>query len=250
MNNEIKNKIKQDNQLPQRKSVRLGGYDYSSEGLYFITICCKNFKCLFGEIHDGELKLNNAGKEAEKCWLEIPNHYPQTKLHQFIIMPNHLHGIIEIVGANHHSPEKNHYSPEKNHHSPEKNHYSPEKNHYSPEKNHHSPEKNHHSTHTNNHSTATPNKNRPNGTSNTIGAMVRGFKIGVTKWMKQNTTISDVWQRSFYEHIIKTEKSHENIANYIIENPIHWPKDKFYVGANHYSPATNHHSTAKQMDKN
>ena len=92
----------------------------------------------------------------------------------------------------------------------------------------------------------------PRGTSNTIGAMVRGFKIGVTKWMKQNTTVTDVWQRSFYEHIIKTEKSHENIANYIIENPINWSKDIFYaVGANHhspekkhFSPENNHHSPA------
>ena len=177
------------NQLPQRKSVRLDGYDYAQEGLYFITICCHKFKCLFGEIYKDEMHLNNAGKMAQQCWQEIPSHYPQVKLHQFVIMPNHLHGIIEILPSNNHSPE-------------------------------------------------TTTVKKTNGTSNTIGAMVRGFKIGVTKWMKQNTNVTTVWQRSFYEHIIKTEKAHENIADYIIENPLNWSMDKFYVGANHHSPVT------------
>ena len=69
----------------------------------------------------------------------------------------------------------------------------------------------------------------PKGTSKTIGAFVRGFKIGVTKWVRQSTAITDVWQRSFYEHIIRNQKSHQNIADYIKENPLKWANDKFYI---------------------
>jgi hypothetical protein len=135
-----------------------------------------------------------------------------------------------------------------NHHSTEKKHFSPKQN----ENNGLRANNDSHKQNENNGLRANNDSPLPRGTSNTIGAMVRGFKIGVTKWMKQNTTLTDVWQRSFYEHIIKTEKSHENIASYIVENPINWSKDKFYaVGANHhspekkhFSPENNHHSPA------
>lgn len=86
-----------------RRSIRLKGYDYSQAGLYFITICCKNKAYLFGNISvEGEnippkMILNNAGKIAEECWLDIPKHFPNVILHEHIIMPNHIHGIIELV---------------------------------------------------------------------------------------------------------------------------------------------------------
>lgn len=87
--------------LPQRKSIRLKNYDYSSVGLYFITICTQNRKHLLGKISDGKMMLNNAGEMVNKIWFKIPQFYPPTKLHEFIIMPNHIHIIIEItiVGA-------------------------------------------------------------------------------------------------------------------------------------------------------
>lgn len=86
-----------------RRSIRLKGYDYSQAGLYFITICCKNKACLFGSITLGgenltpTMILNNAGKIAEECWLDIPKHFPNVILHEHMIMPNHKHGIIELV---------------------------------------------------------------------------------------------------------------------------------------------------------
>jgi putative transposase len=192
---------------PNRHSIRLKGYDYSKAGLYFITLCCQDRLPLFGQIVRGnnasvQMILNDAGHIADKCWLEIPMHYPNVILHEYVIMPNHIHGIIEIVGANNHSPI----------------------------------------TITNNHSPANvanndiraknisplPPPSPPNGTSKTIGAMVRGFKIGVTKWMRQNTTVHDVWQRNYYEHIIRNEQSYVRIAKYIINNPVNWQEDKFY----------------------
>ena len=80
-----------------RRSIRLCGYDYAQEGLYFVTVCCRDKACLFGEIVDGEMILNPAGRMVEKCWLDIPKHFPHVVLHDYIIMPNHVHGIIELT---------------------------------------------------------------------------------------------------------------------------------------------------------
>lgn len=90
--------------IHHRRSIRLKGYDYAQAGLYFITICCQNRACLFGDVVDGKMILNDAGKIANDCWLEIPNHFPNEVLHEYIVMPNHIHGIIEFVGANNYSP--------------------------------------------------------------------------------------------------------------------------------------------------
>ena len=83
--------------IHHRRSIRLKGYDYSQKGLYFVTICTQNKKCLFGKIIDNKMVLNIAGEMVNKIWLEIPKIFPNTKLHEYIIMPNHFHTIIEIV---------------------------------------------------------------------------------------------------------------------------------------------------------
>lgn len=75
----------------QRHSIRYMGYDYSLKGLYFITICCHHRACLFGEIKNGQIKLNNAGQMIEKWYYEIENKYPDKQCHEMIVMPNHFH---------------------------------------------------------------------------------------------------------------------------------------------------------------
>jgi len=94
--------------IHHRRSIRLKGYDYSQSGLYFITICVQDRKCTFGEIYGAdavwvknfqppqEMILNDVGKIADNCWLEIPIHFPNVVLHEHIVMPNHVHGIIEL----------------------------------------------------------------------------------------------------------------------------------------------------------
>ena len=90
--------------------MRLQGYDYSRPGFYFITICVQNMKHIFGDVIDGKMHLNELGKIARDYWNTIDNRYPNTRVDAFIIMPNHVHGIIEIinpnpmVGAIHESP--------------------------------------------------------------------------------------------------------------------------------------------------
>lgn len=101
-----------------RRSIRKKGYDYAQNGTYFITVCAYNRACLFGEINDGIMHLNDGGKMADECWRGIPVHYPFVSLFEFMVMPNHVHGILRfeknadvddgtgIVGANDYSPKR------------------------------------------------------------------------------------------------------------------------------------------------
>ncbi len=79
-----------------RRSIRLKGYDYSQAGAYFMTICTQNRTCLFGEIVDGEMVLNDAGRMVEQCWRNIQAHFSHAALDEFVVMPNHIHGIVVI----------------------------------------------------------------------------------------------------------------------------------------------------------
>ena len=178
-----------------RRSIRLKGYDYSQEGLYFVTICVQNKQYLFGKIANREMILNTVGQMVKLCWLEIPQHFPNAVLHEYVIMPNHVHGIIELtnVGAKNFSPENK-----------STNDFSPENK-------------------SSNDDIRAKNFSPLQGTSRTIGSIIRGFKIGVTKQLGYS-----VWQRNFYEHIIRNESSYHNITNYIVHNPANWVEDKFY----------------------
>ncbi len=82
-----------------RRSIRLKGYDYTQTGAYFVTICTQNRECLFGEIIKGKMVLNQYGLIVRDCWNELGKHYEHVEVGMHIIMPNHIHGIINIVGA-------------------------------------------------------------------------------------------------------------------------------------------------------
>ena len=203
--------------IHHRRSIRLKGYDYSQAGLYFVTICVNNRKCLFGEIvgvqnfepirlpnesvsSDGiqnfeprpryQMILNDAGKTAGECWLEIPKHFQNAVLHEYIIMPNHIHGIIELIQTV--------SSPNESTSPVGVQNFEPQRNQFQ--------------------------KIIPHS----IGSIIRGYKIGVTKWFRHNSDIENVWQRNYYEHIIHDETSHQRIADYIQNNPQSWDNDKFY----------------------
>ena len=83
----------------RKKSIRLQNYNYAQNGLYFITICTKNSQHLFGSISNAEMELNRAGEMVQRIWSEIPQFYNGFVLHDFVVMPNHFHGVIEIVGT-------------------------------------------------------------------------------------------------------------------------------------------------------
>jgi REP element-mobilizing transposase RayT len=85
--------------IHHRRSIRLRGYDYSQEGLYFVTLCTQNHECLFGEIADGEMRLNEIGKMIEKWCAELSHKFQDIILDAHIIMPNHFHAIIVNTGT-------------------------------------------------------------------------------------------------------------------------------------------------------
>ena len=87
-------------EIHHRRSIRLKSYDYSLEGAYFVTMVCQNRENLFGDIKNGKMFLNDAGKMIETWWQKIPEKFPHAEIDEFVIIPNHLHGILSIVGAN------------------------------------------------------------------------------------------------------------------------------------------------------
>lgn len=93
--------VKYNSEIHHRRSIRLKGYDYSRSGAYFVTICTQNRECLFGEIVDGKMRLNEPGRILQTTWDALPKHYPHVELDAWIIMPNHVHGIVVlgVVGA-------------------------------------------------------------------------------------------------------------------------------------------------------
>ena len=185
--------------IHHRKSIRLKGYDYSQAGLYYITICVKDRRCLFGNIENREMILNDAGRIANECWLNIPEHFPNVVLHEHVIMPNHVHGIIELVGANNHSPEMD--LPESFCDEMGAKNVSNEM--------------------------GAKNVSPLRSPSKTVGSIVRGYKIGVTKWFRSNGNMGNIWQRNYWEHIIRDDQSYQRISGYIIDNPKNWDNDKF-----------------------
>ena len=186
-----------------RRSLRLKGYDYSQPGLYFITICNQNRTHLFGHIENGQMILNDAGRMVEKWYYELENKYPDKRCHEMVVMPNHFHCIIENI------PEKNVTT----------------------------------DAHEGTSLCGRPLlRGRPKnqyGFDNkkicaTIGDAMDWFKTMTTNeyirgvknfgWQPFNKKL---WQRNYYERIIRNEQSYLKISEYIINNPVNWGNDTF-----------------------
>ena len=204
--------------LPNRKQIRLKGYDYSLLGWYYITICTQNREKLFGEIMNGEMKLNKYGNMVDKYIQLLPQRYQQINLDEYQIMPNHVHFIIHIippaVGAG--SSRPMHAGSSRPMHA----------------------------------GSSRPNNGLENP-SPTLGQIVAYFKYQSTKQINnvingrdvrvgssdpingrenraptRNMQLKKIWQRSYYEHIIRNEKSLNKIREYIKINPQMWEGDK------------------------
>lgn len=190
MQNKFKNKYR-------IVSTRLQTWDYSKNGAYFITICTQNREHFFGNIQNGMMQLSEIGKFAERYWLEIPEHFPFVELGNFVVMPNHVHGILIINKIDDLSLSE--------------------------------------SVETRQCLVSTTIKlNTTIGSSrfqnqgkNTISSIVGSYKSIVTK-MSRQTHSNFAWQSRFHDHIIRNSQSFENIQNYIFENPLNWKNDKFY----------------------
>ena len=198
--------------IHHRRSIRLKGYDYSRSGLYFITLCVVDRICVFGNIVDGKMQLNDIGRLVEEEWLNTINiRMGDVRLHNYIVMPNHFHAIIEICECRGelHSPQIlngcNMGECECRGES-----YSPQ------------------ILNTDNVGECEKGECdsplRMKSPSKTVGAIVRGFKGAVSRQLGYS-----VWQRNYYEHIIRTGESYRQISDYIVNNPTKWQDDKFYI---------------------
>ena len=161
-----------------RRSTRLSEFDYTRQGAYFVTMCTQNRMCLFGEIVNGEMRMNELGRVAHSVWKEIPAHFPQVETDAWVVMPNHVHGILLIA----HNARATHASPLR------------------------------------------PSSGPP---KRSLGAIVGSYKSAVSKRINQSCRTPGVplWQRSYYDHVIRNDADLNRIRQYIAENPARWHED-------------------------
>jgi REP element-mobilizing transposase RayT len=202
--------------------ARLAGWDYSQPGLYYITICTKNRDHFFGEVINKEMQLNEIGITADNCWSEIPDHFENTTLGEFTIMPNHVHGIIIIND----SVETGHaLSPGKS--KPETGWDLPQTGWDLPETGLDKTNSAENPPIETGHALSLPHPRFRNPGKNTISTMVGSFKSAVTK-LSRPINPRFGWQTRFYDHIIRSHEDFVRISNYIKNNPANWNSDKFY----------------------
>ena len=159
-----------------RRSIRLQGYDYSQSGAYFVTMVTFRRECLFGEIQNERMRLSDMGQIADENWRAIPEHFPQVELGAYMVMPNHVHGIIIIqpVGAQYIAPLQT---------------------------------------------------QPPHVKPGSVGSIIRTYKAAVTRRIQKELNGGNIWQRNYYEHIIRNDEEHNRIHLYIESNIDNWEDD-------------------------
>ena len=191
--------MKDNPDIHHRKSIRLKGYDYTQPGAYFITICTYHRDEIFGQIVHGEMKLSPLGKIVREEWMRSAEIRKEIRIFEdeFVIMPNHLHGINWIVGADGVRPEDD----------------------------------------------VRPNAERAQAQRpdvqgqdarraslrrdpRSLGSFIAGFKASVTSRAGRELKITGIWQRNYYEHIVRNDRELNNIRWYILNNTMNWQLDR------------------------
>ena len=210
-------KSKFDPRKHHRRSIRLKGYDYASEGAYYVTIVMYERECLFGEILDNEMYLSTYGEVVQKWWDEIPIHFPSVDLAAFVVMPNHIHGIIVITVERRGEVLSPRNDPNQNDQQITDNNDSPYQTDEFME------------IGLKNLGGMTPPLSKAMPARNpTLGQIVAYFKYQSTKEMNKIEdvqTITKFWQRNYYEHIIRNENELKQKTDYILDNPTRWDLD-------------------------
>lgn len=199
-------------------SARLSNYDYSWEGLYFITICTKDRQHFFGVIENGEMKLNILGHQVITQWLNTPiiRADMNLELGEFVVMPNHFHAIIYIGRNQYNSVETKCIASEITQRVTSENNVEPQCENVE--------------TQYKNVETrcvaSLRNGNKFQPQSKNLASIVRGFKSSVTSFARKNDIPFD-WQTRYYDRIIRDSSEFEAISNYIINNPKNWKEDDY-----------------------
>ena len=151
-----------------RRSIRLKGYDYSRPGAYFLTICTHNRDPMFGQVVDGEMVLNRYGRIVLSDWGKLPDHHPYIELRAFIVMPNHVHGILMVKDTDLEAVKRR-----------------------------------------------------------SVSDIMRRYKTFSSRRINRiRQTTGPVWQRSYWEHVIRNQEAFRRIHDYITTNPLRWHLDK------------------------
>lgn len=168
-----------DEHTSRRRAMRLRNYDYTQAGAYFVTLCAQDRLCLFGDINEGNMHLNGYGLLIRETWLWLAKQYSYVLLDEFIVMPNHLHGILIIDSRGGLSDSEG-------------------------------------------RSRATPTKIKP------LGGLIAAFKTVSTKSVntQRGTPGAVLWQRNYYEHVMRNEPDLQRIREYIANNPRQWELDE------------------------
>lgn len=157
----------------RRHSLRLRRFDYGHPGSYFVTICTYQRQCLFGRIVDGRMQVSEAGQHVLNSWHALPDHFTGVERDEYVLMPNHIHGVVRIVdlgGARHASPLRQGVA---------------------------------------------------------LGVVIGAFKSAAARRIRSavGADVQRIWQRGYYEHVIRSERSLQAIREYIRNNPMQWALD-------------------------
>lgn len=176
-----------------RRSIRLKGYDYTQAGAYFVTMCAHGRECLFGDIANGVVRLNDCGRIAAAGWNALPRHFAHATLDAFVIMPNHLHGLVLLSAQGKGETFAGRPSDRAG------------------------------------AGAANASPQRPNGTQpGSLGAILQNFKSISTRKINtlRATPGAPVWQRNYYERIVRDDRALNAIRHYIANNPLKWALDR------------------------
>ena len=152
----------------RRRSIRLSGYDYRSDGVYFVTICTYHRSPLLGSIVHGTVRLSDIGRVVRSCWMEIPKHFPQVILDRFVVMPDHVHGLIVIQSGLLSAPLAPRFAC---------------------------------------------------AIRGSLATIVGAFKSSVTRMVIKAGGIRPVWQRNYYERVLRNDVALMSVRRYIDTNP-------------------------------
>jgi len=187
--------VKYDPQKHHRRSIRLKGYDYTQPGAYFVTICTWQRACSFGEVVQGEMRLNKQGQIANREWMRLERRFSTADFSAFVVMPNHMHGIV-VMHADGRGAGENHPD-----HGGGRHPLRPYEG--------------------------------PRVIPGSLAAIVRAYKASVT-WRihaMRGDEGSPVWQRNYYEHIVRDDEEYRRIIEYIQTNPLRWEADQLHPAA-------------------
>lgn len=193
-----------------RRSIRLPGHDYTSPGAYFVTICVHGGQCLLGDIVDGEMHMSQFGQVVSHYWKRIPSHVAHVELDEWVIMPNHMHGIIVITGRGGASPVGTSSTGALTTGETQLSDPGTPRD--------------------------APPLRQPAVQPGSLGAIVGNYKSVTTRRINRlrGTSGAPFWQRNYWEQIIRNDASLDRIRAYIRSNPAHWIEDRLHAEKAHW----------------